>query len=231
MKRLIIFIIALAVPAAAHAAADDFLFRPDGGTVAASRPFFLWQVSSADDPATFRVTVDGGKGMSPFFEGTPQSYKGFLYLVSPRPLAPGSYSYELFPLYDGKPSATKFFGPKKYPLKGRFTASAEAAAADPVREIDFLAASEDNVNDNGINALFFGGGALVCGGVAALLFSVFDYNIWTRVAGYAFAAGAVTGAGASVYCSSRYLLTKRGLEQSYRPLRERGIQLCFSTHL
>ena len=226
-----LMLIAVLLASPLHAATENPLVFPDGQPVAASAPLFFWQDLSGEKPGVFRVSIDGGNGMSPLFEATPQNYNGFFYLVSPKPLAAGSYSYELAPLYSGKPDTTKYFGYRKYPIRGSFSASTSAQPSVPEETIDWLNGIETNTRDNGLNALFFGGGAIVCAGVSALFFTALDFNIWTRIAAYSFAAGAVTGAGASAAYGYRHISTKHELEDRYRAVRERGIHLSFSSRL
>lgn len=230
MKQfLILFAVLQASPILA--ATENPLVFPDGQTIAASAPMFFWQDLSDEKPGVFRISIDSGKGMAPLFEAAPQMHSGFFYLVSPKPVPAGSYSYELVPLYNGRPDAAKYFGYRKYPLKGTFTASASTRPADPAASIDWLSGMQTNIQDNGTNALFFGGGALVCAGISAIFFTALDYNIWTQIAAYSFAAGAVTGAGAAAAYGYRYISTKKKLENRYRAVRERGITLSFSSRL
>lgn len=219
--------------AAVTASPADPLFFPDGAAVSSAAPFFCWQDLSGSDPAktVFRVQLDREKGDRSFFEASPLSHNGFFYLVAPKPVAPGDYAYTLCPLYDGKPDTTRYFGFRRYPIQGRFTASESIPPADPAAAIDYLSASENNIQTHGYNAFFYGGGAIVCGGIAALFFSVFDFNIWTEILGSAFAAGAVTGICASSWYGYRYVSNKHDLDNRYRSLRERGIELSFSTKM
>jgi hypothetical protein len=226
---LLLFILSAS---SAAGAAEDPVFFPDGQTVSGAAPFFFWQDLSPDDQTKtlFRISISGGKDVSPLFEAFPRSYKGFLYLCAPRPLAPGNYSYELFPLYNGKPDLAKYFGYRRYPIQGSFSA-ADSAAADPLAAIDYLSASEANISGNGINTFFFAGGAAACGGISALFFTALDFNIWTKIAACAFAAGAATGTSAAGYYGFQYISTKRQLDAQYRMIRERGIRLSFSSGL
>lgn len=233
MKQIPLIILLFVLSGSAAAAAtEDPLFFPDGQTVSASKPFFFWQDLSQDDQTKtlFRISVSRGKGMSTFFETAPLSYRGFLYLQAPESLSQGDYSYELFPLYDGKPDMQKYFGYRRYPLKGKFKASADGEA-DPLAAIDYLSASEANISGNGINTFFFAGGALLCGGISALLFTALDFNIWTKIAASAFAAGSASGTAAAGYYGYQYISTKRELDSRSKTIRERGIRLSFSSGL
>lgn len=235
MKYLLwsFFLSLMLCEAAASASPENPLVYPDRAVVSSTAPFFCWKDLSGSDlsKTTFRVSLDSGKGYFPFFEGSPMNHNGFFYLMSPKPLSPGIYSYTLSPLYDGKPDTTRYFGYRRYPVKGQFTASASGPATDPTAVIDYMAASENNMQDNGYNAFFYGGGALVCGGIAALFFGVFDFNIWTKIIGGAFAAGAVTGICASSWYGYHYVSEKHMLDNRYRSLRERGIELSFSAKM
>jgi hypothetical protein len=233
MKKILSVLIILFSAGAASAGVSDSIQFPDRNRVSAQKAFFFWQDLSGDEmqKSIFRVSLKRGEKPEAVFEAKPVAYKGFFYLIAPFPLTNGELSYEISPLYDGKPDTNRYFGFRHYPVKGSFTADSGEKPEDVITVIDFLAASQENEQTNRLNALFFGGGAVVCGGIAALFFTALDFDIWTRIIGTAFAAGSITGVCASSWYGYQYISTKTDLDTKNRSLKKHGIQLSFSSAL
>ena len=234
IQCIILFFCILTVSFAAPAfssSAENPLVYPDNEPVKTTPVPFFWQDirNTEGTPSTllFRLTIDSKTGKDHFEKKSPALLsKGFFLMYWDSPLAFGDYHFSIDLMDKDKAPSSKFYGFRKYPLKGDFSVTANEPMKFSAEEfIMHRQAVHYNLLENGYNALFYGGSSSILIGSAVLLLTVFDYNIYTRIAAYVCGSAGSIGLGATGYYSYRYLtfdetkfslsLSPTGKEKSY----------------
>jgi hypothetical protein len=228
----LVLLLSTCAPAFAGNASDPVVY-PDGGTVTVSPILFFWPDDRTDPSKklTFMLTLSEGKGSSVSHSFVPSASDDFMFFQLPYDLPAGKYRYRIDADLGKKPYRNEIFGYLKYPISGGFEIVGELKHSSDTAEniIRSYRANHYNLLVNGYNGLFYGGSAIVSGAAAYLLFTVFDFNIVTRVIGYIAAGSAVTGAGLSGYYTYRYVSFD---EKNWRPEKsaspERNVTISLS---
>jgi hypothetical protein len=226
-------IIGISVPLFALDAREPIVYPSDEKI---SQPlFFFWndiENIPSKDSLRFSVVINGANGSNVFSKTLMASVYQNYFILDPQTNFPaGEYQYSIQCRRAGKDAEIPYFGAGRYPISGNFTI--DDTTAPLMRHDDFINSYVEhhyNRIDNGYNALFFMSSGIITGGLAYLFFTVFDYNIWTKIVAYIFAASSVTGIGAGSYYTWEYFSTSSRIDRKYAGIedaRSRGIRLSF----
>jgi hypothetical protein len=182
-------------------------------------PVFFWQDINnlpLKSPLSFSLSIFSEDGNYLFFKVfKPAIHDGF-YIIRPNiDLEPGIYSYHIKALRNGIETDLPFYRAYHYPIKGQFSCDLRTIRASDDAFVDWYTEHHFNKIENGYNSIFFASSGTATGICAYLLLCVFDWNIWTRIIGYLFAASSVTGFGASAYYGTKYFYTSGEIDRRY----------------
>jgi hypothetical protein len=236
MRKLItltILIISFSVPLFALDARQPITFPTDEKI---TQPFFFWNdIENIPNSSSLRffLVINNTSGSTVFSKTLSASVHQSYFILDPQMEFPaGDYQYRIECRRAGKDAELPYFGAGRYPINGNFTIDDTAGQTTQYETfINRYVEHHYNTIDNGYNALFFTSSGIITGGLAYLFFTVFDYNIWTRIVAYIFTASSVTGIGAGSYYTWQYFSTSSQIDKKYAQLedyRSRSFRFSFA---